>query len=149
MAMGIERAEWTMQTHAKGKWSEGAVSKSVISLSVTFSDSQQDKSGRGGVFTRSKHLGERHLVFTTFLTSAWRGGGMEEGWRWRWGGEKQRGDRRVQSKGCDDDNNNWRTGAADSHTCVCGKHNAEKVSPLCYFSRVNMCQTCVTNNKQQ
>lgn len=31
-------------------------------------------SSQSGIFTRSKDLGERHLVFTTFLTSAWRGG---------------------------------------------------------------------------
>lgn len=30
---------------------------------------------RVGMFTRSKDLGECHLVFTAFLTSAWRGGG--------------------------------------------------------------------------
>lgn len=42
-----------------------------VKQSVVQSSSQ---SGGGGIFTRSKDLGERHLVFTTFLTSAWRGG---------------------------------------------------------------------------
>lgn len=71
-----------MQT--KSEWSEGAVSKSV-GRSVS-------QPGGGGTFTRTKELGDRHLVFATFLTSAWRRREVKEGWRWRWGGEGQRGE---------------------------------------------------------
>lgn len=53
------------------------------------------------MFTRSKGFRQHHLVFTTFLASAWRGGGsgrrmnMEVGDR---GGDR--------SRGCDEDTNN-------------------------------------------
>ncbi len=89
-----------MQTHAKGEWSEGAVSKSVRQLFSHQSVSQflrqsARQSGRGGIFTRSKDLGERQLVFTTFLTSAWKGGG----WRRDEGGGGEVRDR-GETGGC-------------------------------------------------
>lgn len=38
------------------------------------------------IFTGSKELGERHLVFSAFLTTAWRGGSRREG-----GGRREEG----------------------------------------------------------
>lgn len=42
------------------------------------------RSGGGGIFTRCKDFRKHHLVFTTSLTSAWRGGGgmKEEVGKW-------------------------------------------------------------------
>lgn len=46
---------------------------------------------RVGMFTRSKDLGECHLVFTAFLTSAWRGGGGGGGMKVEVGGGGESG----------------------------------------------------------
>lgn len=51
---------------------------------------------RVGMFTRSKDLGEHHLVFTAFLTSAWRGGGG--GMKVEVGGGMKEGGRRGGEK---------------------------------------------------
>lgn len=110
MGMRFERAEWIMQT--KSEWSEGAVSKSV-SRSVSQSVSQAGEAPLLG----PKSLG----IVILFSPLSWRRPG--EGGRWRrdggGGGEvRDRGGRRggVQSRGCDDDNNNQHTHWICRHT---------------------------------
>lgn len=87
MESGCERAEWRVPSHTKG-W-------------VSQSQSWGGKSLPG-----AKSLGSVIL----FSPLSWRRPGEEEGgrgeevkagWRWRWGGEGQRGE--CRAKGCDDD----------------------------------------------
>lgn len=96
MVMGCERADWRMQTHTKGEWSEGGVSKSV-SRSVI-------KSVRQGrhLYQEQRPWGASSCFHHFPDVGLERGGGVKEGWRWRWGGEGQRGG--CRAKGCDDDN---------------------------------------------
>lgn len=134
--MGVERVERIMQTHRMGEWSKGGVSKSVRQSCSPVSQFLRE-SGRGGIFTRSKDLGERHLVFATFLTSAWRGGrlrrdgggGGEVGTEGRREGAEQKD---AMTTTITDARPVSNRGAADSQH-VCGKHTAKKKCCICLY----------------